>query len=71
MSIYDAATSKLFNVTQPVSTIDVNGYADYRLPIRKAECRRTFTIYLKIGDINGNQLSRTIRLAVQTPLGGC
>jgi hypothetical protein len=71
MSIYDAATRKLFNVTQPTSTIDADGYTDYRLPIRKAECGRTFTIYLKIGDINGNQISRTIHLAVQTPLGGC
>jgi hypothetical protein len=71
MSIYDAATSKLFTVAQPTSTIDSDGYTDYRLPIRKAECGRTFTIYLKIGDIHGNQATRTIHLAVQTPLGGC
>jgi hypothetical protein len=71
MSIYDAATSKLFTVAQPTSTIDTNGYTDYRLPIRKAECNRTFTIYLKIGDVHGNQLTRTIHLAVKTPLGGC
>jgi hypothetical protein len=71
MSIYDADTSKLFTVAQPTSTIDINGYTDYRLPIRKAECGRTFTIYLKIGDIHGDQTTRTIQLAVHAPLGGC
>jgi hypothetical protein len=71
LSIVNAATGRAETVTQPTSTIDIDGYTDYRLPIRKAECGRRFNVYLKIGDINGNQITRTLTVIVDTPLGGC
>ena len=77
MSIYGThtshgrKTSHSVLVSQPTSTIGIDGYTDYRLPIRSAECGDSFTIYLKIGDINGNQINRTIQLTVDTPTGGC
>jgi hypothetical protein len=43
---------------QPTSTIGIDGYASFRIPIVKAQKNGLYVVYLKIEDANGNQVVR-------------
>jgi hypothetical protein len=44
--------------SQPTSAIGIDGYASFRIPIVKAQKGGVYSVYLKIGDLNGNQINR-------------
>lgn len=50
---------------QPTSTIGIDGYAAFRLPITKARLNGLYNVDLTIGDINGNKLVRTATVLVR------
>ena len=52
-------------VSQPTSTIGVDGYAAFRLPIVKAKLNGLYNVDLTIGDINGNKVVRTASVTVR------
>ena len=45
-------------MTQPTSVITNDGYASFRIPIKKAVRNGLYVAYLKIGDANGNSALR-------------
>jgi len=49
---------KSIAVTQPQSTIASDGWASFRIPIKKAVRNGLYVAYLKIGDANGNSAQR-------------
>jgi hypothetical protein len=52
-------------VARPTSTIAVDGYASFRLPIRKARLNGLYIANLNINDANGNALRRRLTVVVQ------
>jgi Cellulase (glycosyl hydrolase family 5) len=52
------------SVSQPTSTIGIDGYASFRVPIVKAKNNGLYAVYLKIGDVNGNQVNRIAQFLV-------
>ena len=48
--------------SQPTSTIGIDGYASFKIPIVKAQKNGLYVIYLKIGDANGNQANRVAEI---------
>ena len=48
--------------SQPTSTIGIDGYASFKIPIVKAQKNALYVIYLKIGDANGNQANRVAEI---------
>jgi hypothetical protein len=52
-------------VTQPTSTIAIDGYAAFRLPITKARPNGLYVANLKINDVNGNALERQVTVLVK------
>ena len=55
---------KSVGVTQPTSVIGNDGYASFRVPIRKAVRNGLYVAYLKIGDANGNSTQRVAEFFV-------
>ena len=53
------------SVSQPTSTIAINGYAAFRLPITKAKLNGLYVVTLIIGDDNGNQITRHATVIVR------
>ncbi len=47
---------------QPTSTISIDGYASFRIPIVKAQKNGLYVVYLRIGDANGNQANRVAEI---------
>ena len=60
--VYRGAT---ISVIQPVATIGVGGYVNYRLPITKAKAHGLYRVFLTIGDANGNSVARTATVVVR------
>jgi len=56
---------KTIGATQPTATIGVDGYVSFRLPIVKAKVNGLYKAFLKIGDINGNLVERTVTVTVK------
>jgi hypothetical protein len=52
------------SVSQPTSVIGIDGYASFRIPIVKAKKNGLYVVYLKIGDVNSNQVNRVAELLV-------
>jgi hypothetical protein len=52
-------------VTQPSATIGIDGYVSFRVPITKAKQNGLYRVFLKIGDANGNSVSRTATVLVK------
>lgn len=52
-------------VAQPTSTIAIDGYARFQLPITKAKPNGLYIANLTINDLNGNQLIRQATLVVR------
>jgi hypothetical protein len=52
-------------VTQPTSTIAIDGYASFRLPIAKAKPNGLYIANLVINDINGNAVARQVTVVVR------
>ena len=52
-------------VVQPQTTIGIAGYVSFRLPITKAKANGLYKAFLKIGDINGNLVDRTVTVVVR------
>jgi Cellulase (glycosyl hydrolase family 5) len=46
-------------VVQPIATISVDGWVSFKVPITKAKANGEYKVFLKIGDANGNSVSRT------------
>jgi hypothetical protein len=57
--------SKVLAVVQPQATIAVNGFLTFRLPITKAKANGVYKVFLKLGDVNGNAVSRTATVVVK------
>jgi hypothetical protein len=57
--------AKTIAVTQPEDKIGVAGYVAFKLPIVKAKANGVYTVYLKLGDINGNSVTRTATVLVK------
>jgi hypothetical protein len=57
--------SKTIAVVQPATTIGIDGYVSYRLPIVKAKANGLYEVFLKLGDINGNTVTRTATVVVK------
>jgi hypothetical protein len=55
---------RTISVTQPTSVVAVDGYASFRIPIKKAQLNGLYVAYLKIGDSNGNSVNRVAELLV-------
>ena len=53
------------SVTQPTSTIAIDGYATFRIPIVKAKRYGLYVVYLKIGDANGNFVTRVAQFVTR------
>ncbi len=50
------------SVSQPTSVITVDGYASFRVPIVKAKKNGLYVVYFRIGDANGNQVTRVAEI---------
>jgi hypothetical protein len=46
-------------VSQPVALIAVDGYVSFKVPITKAKLNGVYNVFLKVGDVNGNSVTRT------------
>ncbi|HEX3455032.1 MAG TPA: cellulase family glycosylhydrolase [Gaiellaceae bacterium] len=46
-------------VVQPTAAISVDGWVSFKAPITKAKASGEYKVFLKIGDANGNSVSRT------------
>jgi hypothetical protein len=57
--------SKDVAVVQPQVQIGIDGYLTFKLPITKAKANGVYKVFLKLGDINGNSLSRTATVVVR------
>jgi cellulase (glycosyl hydrolase family 5) len=51
-------------VKQPTSTIAIDGYASFVVPLRSPPAHTSYTVTLLINDKNGNQILRTATLVV-------
>jgi len=49
---------KTVGVTQPRSVIAIDGWASFKVPIKKAVRNGLYVAYIKIGDANGNSIER-------------
>jgi hypothetical protein len=56
---------KTIAATQPEATIGVAGYVSFRLPIVKAKASGLYRAFVKMGDINGNTVNRTVTVVVK------
>jgi hypothetical protein len=56
---------KKTTVSQPTSTIAIDGSARFRLPITKARLNGLYVAHLIIGDANGDSLTRTATILVR------
>lgn len=56
---------KTLAVVQPQTTIGIGGYVTFRVPITKAKANGVYQVFLKIGDANGNSVSRTATVVVR------
>ncbi len=52
-------------VSQPVAAIGVDGYVSFKVPITKAKLNGVYTVFMKIGDVNGNSLARKATVTVK------
>ncbi len=52
-------------VTQPTASIGIDGYVSFRVPITKAKQNGLYRVFLKIGDENGNSVTRTATVLVK------
>ncbi len=50
--------SKTIAVVQPAARIGIDGYLTFKLPITKAKLNGVYKAFIKVGDINGNSVSR-------------
>ena len=64
VSIYDGAKS--LNTDQPVSLIGADGWVSFRAQL-KTVAGHNYNIFVKAGDVNGNQVTRSILLRVEKP----
>jgi hypothetical protein len=51
--------------SQPASTIGIAGYVSFRIPIVKAKLDGLYRAFVKMGDINGNSVTRTVTVVVK------
>src|SRR5439155_16683700 len=51
-------------VSQPTSTIAVDGYAFFRVPVTKAKKNGLYIVSFKIRDVNGNRINRVAQIVV-------
>jgi Cellulase (glycosyl hydrolase family 5) len=56
---------KTLAVTQPAAQIGIAGYVSFRLPIVKAKANGVYKVFLTLGDINGNSVTRTATVVVK------
>jgi len=56
---------KTLAVIQPQTTIGVDGYVSFRIPITKVKANGLYKVFLKLGDANGNSLTRTANIVVK------
>ena len=56
---------KTIAVTQPQDQIGVAGYVSFKLPIVKAKANGVYKVFLTLGDINGNSVTRTATVVVK------
>jgi hypothetical protein len=56
---------KTVATAQPASPIGVAGYVSFKLPIVKAKANGTYKVFLTLGDINGNSVTRTATVLVR------
>ena len=61
-SIYRGATPAS---ASPAASIGVDGYVSFKVPITKAKLNGVYKVFLKIGDVNGNSLTRTATVTVR------
>jgi hypothetical protein len=52
-------------VSQPTGQIAVDGYVSFKVPITKAKPNGVYRVFLKIGDVNGNSVTRTATVTVR------
>jgi hypothetical protein len=52
-------------VSQPTAKIGVDGYVAFKVPITKAKLNGLYRVFMKIGDANGNSVSRTATVLVR------
>ena len=57
--------AKVLAVIQPQVAIAVNGFVSFTLPITKAKPNGVYKVFLKLGDVNGNSVSRTATVVVK------
>jgi len=57
--------SKNVAVVQPQTTIGIDGYVSFTLPITKAKMNGVYDVFLKIGDASGNFVNRTATVVVE------
>jgi len=57
VSVFDG--KRVVGRSTPASTIAVDGYASFRLPIRRVKAGERYYVYLRgINDIHGNRIGR-------------
>jgi cellulase (glycosyl hydrolase family 5) len=56
---------KTVAVAQPAARIGVAGYVSFTLPIVKAKANGEYKVFLTLGDINGNSVTRTATVLVR------
>lgn len=56
---------KTIAVAQPTSVIGIAGYVSFKLPIVKAKANGLYKVFLKLGDLNGNTVTRTATVLVR------
>ena len=57
--------TKTIAVVQPATTIGIDGYVTYKLPITKAKANGLYKVFIKVEDINGNSVSRIATVVVK------
>ncbi|HST25500.1 MAG TPA: cellulase family glycosylhydrolase [Gaiellaceae bacterium] len=56
---------KTLSVVQPQTTIGIDGYVTYKIPLVKAKANGVYEVFVKINDVNGNVVSRTATIVVK------
>jgi Cellulase (glycosyl hydrolase family 5) len=57
--------SKVLAVVQPAMRIAVDGYVTFKIPLTKAKANGVYKVFIKLGDVNGNFVSRTATVVVR------